>query len=61
MPSTYLITGASGGIGLGLVEALAARGDKVYATVRKKESTGSGQDLISKVHVPRLHAARLPA
>ena len=46
---TYLVTGGSGGIGLGLVTALAARGDKVYATVRKREATGSGQDLISKV------------
>lgn len=46
---TFLVTGASGGIGLGLVKALAARGDKVYATVRKRESTGTGQDLISEV------------
>lgn len=49
MPMTYLVTGASGGIGLGLVSALAARGDKVYATVRKRESTGTGEDLISNV------------
>jgi len=49
MPTTYLVTGASGGIGLGLVVALAARGDTVYATVRKRESTGTGEDLISKV------------
>ena len=33
---TYVVTGSSGGIGLGLVKALAARGDKVYATCRKK-------------------------
>lgn len=46
---TYLITGTSGGIGLGLVKALAARGDKVYATVRSRKSTGSGEDLISAV------------
>lgn len=47
--ATYLITGCSGGIGLGLVKALAARGDKVYATVRKRESTGTNEDFISKV------------
>ena len=46
---TYVITGCSGGIGLGLVRALAARGDKVYATVRKRETTATGEDLISKV------------
>ena len=46
---TYLITGSSGGIGLGLVKALAARGDKVYATVRSKKSTATGEDLISQV------------
>eukprot|EP00966_Prymnesium_polylepis_P079802 1849308-Prymnesium_polylepis.1 len=46
---TYVVTGASGGIGLGLVTALAARGEKVYATVRKRESTGTGEDNISKV------------
>lgn len=48
-PKTYLVTGCSSGIGLGLVTALAARGDKVYATVRRREGTGSGEDLISKV------------
>ena len=46
---TYVVTGASGGIGLGIVTALAARGDKVFATVRKRESTATGQDNISKV------------
>ena len=46
---TYLITGTSGGIGLGLVQALAARGDKVFATCRKKASTATGEDLISAV------------
>jgi len=44
-----VITGASGGIGLGLVKALAARGDKVFATVRKRETTATGEDLISQV------------
>jgi len=46
---TYVVTGASSGIGLNLVKALAARGDKVYATCRKKESSATGVDLISKV------------
>jgi len=46
---TYLVTGTSGGIGLGLVKALAARGDKVYATVRQKATTATGEDNISKV------------
>jgi len=46
---TYVVTGSSGGIGLGLVKALAARGDKVYATCRKKESSATGVDAISLV------------
>ena len=46
---TYVVTGSSGGIGLGLVKALAARGDKVYATCRKKESSATGVDAISSV------------
>ena len=46
---TYVVTGASGGIGLATVTALAARGDKVFATVRKRESTATGVDNISKV------------
>jgi NADPH:quinone reductase-like Zn-dependent oxidoreductase len=47
--STYLITGCSGGIGLELVKQLAARGDKVYATCRKKEASATGVDAISEV------------
>ena len=46
---TYVVTGASGGIGLATVRKLAARGDKVFATVRKRESTATGVDNISKV------------
>lgn len=34
MPHTYLITGASRGIGAGLVKELAARGDRVIACMR---------------------------
>lgn len=47
--TTFLITGASSGIGLELVTQLAAKGCKVYATCRKKESSKTGQDLISAV------------
>lgn len=46
---TYVITGASSGIGLELVKVLAARGDKVFATCRAKASSMTGVDLISAV------------
>lgn len=46
---TFVVTGCSGGIGLGLVKALAARGDKVFATVRKRATTATGEDFISQV------------
>jgi len=46
---TYVVTGASSGIGLELVRQLAARGDKVFATVRKKESSLTKIDEISAV------------
>lgn len=48
-PKTYLITGTSSGIGLELATQLAARGDKVFATCRKKTSSATGKDLISSV------------
>merc|ERR1712216_540689 len=47
--STWVITGASSGIGLHLVKQVAARGDKVFALVRKKASSATGVDLISAV------------
>jgi len=46
---TYVVTGASSGLGLELVKQLAARGDTVYAIVRKKQSSATGVDLISQV------------
>jgi tubulin alpha len=49
MPSTYVITGTSEGIGLELVKQLAARGEKIYACVRKKESSADGVDKVSSV------------
>ena len=41
---TYVITGASCGIGLELARQLSARGDKVYATVRAKAASAVGDD-----------------
>ncbi|CAD7937276.1 unnamed protein product [Amoebophrya sp. A120] len=50
MPATYLVTGTSSGIGLDLVKTLAARGDKVYATVRQSRgSSMTGEDQLSSV------------
>lgn len=46
---TYLITGVSSGIGLELCKQLAARGDTVYGTVRKTQSSMSGEDQVSSV------------
>ena len=46
---TWVITGASSGIGLEGVKQVAARGDKVFATCRKKASSASGVDAISAI------------
>jgi len=46
---TYVITGCSSGIGLDLVKALAARGEKVFALVRSKAGSRSGADELSKL------------
>jgi len=46
---TYVVTGASSGIGLELVTLLAARGDKVFATCRSKASSATKVDLLSNV------------
>lgn len=48
-PTTWVITGASSGIGLCLVQTLAARGDKVFATCRARSSSSSGKDALSEV------------
>lgn len=49
MAPTYVVTGASSGIGLEIVTQLAARGGKVFATCRTKESSATGEDQISAV------------
>jgi tubulin alpha len=46
---TVVVTGATAGIGLDLVKTLAARGDKVFALVRKRSASWSGVDEISNV------------
>lgn len=46
---TYVVTGASAGIGLDLVKALAKRGDKVFALVRSRAASWSGIDAVSEV------------
>lgn len=49
MPATYLVTGASSGIGLDLCKQLLARGDIVVATCRQRASSMSKQDLITEL------------
>ena len=46
---THVIIGTSSGLGLELVRQLAARGDKVYATVRSRKCSASGVDHVSSV------------
>jgi len=46
---TWLVVGASAGIGLEMVKQLVARGEKVFATVRSRKNSAKGEDLISEV------------
>jgi len=46
---TWVIIGASSGIGLDLVQKLAARGEKVFATCRSRASSASGTDSLSEI------------
>ncbi|MBB4002768.1 SDR family oxidoreductase [Aurantimonas endophytica] len=55
MNKTWLITGASSGLGRTMSEKLLARGDRVVATVRRKEAL----DELAQSHRERLHVAVL--
>mmetsp|Transcript_83146 Transcript_83146/g.144490 ORF Transcript_83146/g.144490 Transcript_83146/m.144490 type:complete len:254 (+) Transcript_83146:80-841(+) len=46
---TFVIVGASSGIGLEMVKQLAARGDKVFATCRSKAGSATGVDGLSEI------------
>lgn len=51
MVQTYIVTGASRGIGLEFVEQLAARGDIVFACARNPDSSKGLQALIDNEKV----------
>jgi NAD(P)-dependent dehydrogenase (short-subunit alcohol dehydrogenase family) len=45
---TFLVTGASSGIGLALVDALAARGSRVVLAMRSPERTAAALDQVRR-------------
>lgn len=55
MPKTWFITGTSSGFGRQMTEQLLARGDRVFATLRKR----SALDDLKAVHGDRLRTATL--
>lgn len=51
MPLTYVITGASRGLGLGFVKQLATKGNTVFACVRNPDTADRLEKYVDAKHV----------